>query len=273
LLFLAIFHAEKFFVKRFLFFVVALLMFREVSGQYCGVFDSSACIIDTGAFTAPGLYPRPDSFPPFLNNFLTSTSIQTLTFDSIFFGSEILYVDLLTWDTIENLPPGLCWSTNKLNNTFRPGEFGCIRFSGLPCGPTGQYKLVTLVTVSIDGFPVETEGDAGGLGYFVRLENAGDTLVPVDTTQTDSMLFIPYGGICQALSPPVVNLGPDLTVCTGSIATLTPAVSGGQPPYTFLWQSAGNNIICSTCQNPSVTLTQNSTFIVKVTDASGASAF
>ncbi len=242
-------------------------LFFAVSAQYCGTSDSSICTA-TGMPANPGFYPPTDSFPAFLNNFLTSATIQFRNFDTILFGNEVLPVYSLKWDTIENLPPGLCWSTNKSNNTYARGETGCIHFSGLACGPTGQYKLSTLVTVDI-GIPVETNGDPGGLKYFMRLQNAGDADIPVDTTQTDSAPFIPYGGICQTLSPPVTNVGPDQTVCAGSIVTLNPVITGGQPPYTYLWQSLGSNIICTTCANASVSVSENSTYILKATDASG----
>ena len=247
-----------------LFFVC---IYRCVSAQYCGSPDTLGC----NSLSIPdsvGLYPSPDSFPPLLNNFLTAATIQFRNFDTLLFGSQVLPVYSLTWDTIENLPPGLCWSTDKVNNTYGRGEGGCIHIRGLACGPTGQYKLSTLVTVDI-GIPVETDGDPGGLGYKLRLENPGDAIVPLDATQTDSMPFIAYGGVCQNLAPLTVNLGGDLTVCQGSIVTFNPLVSGGQPPYTYQWQYVGSNIVCPSCVNASSTITVNSTYILVATDAGG----
>ncbi len=246
-------------------------VFHGLSAQYCVPRDSFICIT-TGVPDSPGLYPRVDSFPSFYNNFLSSATLHFRNFDTILFGTEVLTVYSLKWDTIENLPPGLCWTTSKANNTFAQGEAGCINFSGLACGPTGQYKLSTLVTLDI-GVPVETNGDPGGLGYLLRLQNYGTPDIPVDTTQTDSMPFIPYGGICQTLTPPVVSLGANQTVCAGSIVTFNPVVTGGQPPYNYIWQSIGSTIICSTCAQPSVALDQNSEYILKVTDASGGFAY
>lgn len=239
----------------------------DASAQFCGSTDTLGCLTSIVPDSV-GLYPKPDSFPPVFNNFIASATIPFRNFDTLLFGTEVLPVYSLTWDTIENLPPGLCWSTNKANNTYATGEAGCIHIRGTACGPTGQYKLSTLVTVDI-GVPVETDGDPGGLGYFIRLQNFGDSIIPVDTTQTDSTPFIPYGGLCQNLTPLIVSLGSDQTVCQGSIVTFTPSVSGGQPPYFYQWQSTGSSIICSSCSSPSVTVTQNSMYILKVTDESG----
>ena len=244
-----------------------VLLFSGASAQYCGSTDTINCVT-TNVPDSNGLYPRVDSFPPLFNNFLTSATIYFRNFDSILFGTEVLPVYSLTWDTIENLPPGLCWSTNKSNNTYGRGEAGCIHIRGLACGPTGQYKLSTLVTVDI-GILVESDGDPGGLGYLIRLQNYGDSIIAVDTLQTDSMPFIPYGQICQNLTPLIINLGPDQTVCAGSIVTFNPVITGGQAPYTYLWQSFGSNIICTSCANASVVVTESSTYILKAIDASG----
>jgi len=254
-------------VKKIAFVIFYVLVSYHLMAQFCVPADSFICIT-TGMPDSPGLYPPADSFPSFYNNFLSSATIHFRNFDTILFGSEVLPVYSLKWDTIENLPPGLCWSTDRVDNTYSTGEAGCIHLSGLACGPTGQYKLSTLVTVDI-GIPVETDGDPGGLKYFMRLQTYGTPDIPVDTTQTDSMPFISYGGICQTLTPPVVSLGPNQTVCAGSIVTINPVVTGGQPPYTYLWQSTGSTIICATCANASVTLGQNSSYLLKVTDASG----
>jgi hypothetical protein len=254
-------------VKKTVVLIFSFCVFQCASAQYCVLPDSFTCVT-AGVPDSPGLYPPADSFPSFYNNFLSSEIIHFRNFDTILFGNEVLPVYSLRWDTIENLPQGLCWSTDRINNTYGTGEAGCIHIGGLACGPTGQYKLSTLVTVDI-GIPVETDGDPGGLKYFLRLQTYGAPDIPVDTTQTDSMPFISYGGICQTLTPPVVSLGADQTVCAGSIVTFNPVVSGGQPPYTYLWQSTGNTIICATCANPSVMVTQNSIYVLKVTDASG----
>ena len=58
----------------------------------------------------------------------------------------------------------------------------------------------------------------------------------------------------------------------GSYIIFNPSVSGGFPPYTYAWGQSGNALSCLNCQYPSVTLSQNSTYIVTVTDSHGTAA-
>src|ERR1019366_4925264 len=67
----------------------------------------------------------------------------------------------------------------------------------------------------------------------------------------NSSASIPFAAANVALS---VNLPANQIVCNGSQVILNPTVTGGQPPYSFAWQSTGNAPGCQNCQNPSVTL-------------------
>jgi PKD repeat protein len=72
-----------------------------------------------------------------------------------------------------------------------------------------------------------------------------------------------------ALSVPLVNAGPDDTVCLGSSATLgaTP-VATGNTPFVYRWRP-GNVLNDSTIANPVATITTTTTFSVTVTDVNG----
>ncbi len=70
-----------------------------------------------------------------------------------------------------------------------------------------------------------------------------------------------------------VSLPAGQTVCSGSNLILNPTVSGAIAPVTYSWTSTGNTLSCNNCANPSVTLTQNSTFFLAVTDANNTVAY
>ena len=55
-------------------------------------------------------------------------------------------------------------------------------------------------------------------------------------------------------------------LCSNNLAAFIPTVHLGSPPYTFSWETIGDSLSCSSCVNPTSSITQNSVFIVKVTD-------
>ncbi len=69
-----------------------------------------------------------------------------------------------------------------------------------------------------------------------------------------------------------IDLGASQTICNGSNLILNPYVHGAIPPYTYSWGSIGDTLSCGTCKNPSVTVTQNSTYILTVTDVNNKTA-
>ncbi len=168
------------------------LLYLNSNAQYCGNSGTSQCT-PSGTLTKPGLSPNSDSLPPVINGDVSTTQIQFKNFDTIRFGGQLLTIQTLKIDSIENLPAGLCWATNKTNNTFSNQEDGCIRVSGTACSPPGQHKLRIIVTVNV-GIPIQTNADAAGLKYYVRVKNSGDADTQVDTTQTQANPFIAYGG-------------------------------------------------------------------------------
>jgi hypothetical protein len=160
----------------------ATMLFAGANAQYCGNSGSTVCT-PSGTLTQPGLSPVSDSLPSVVNGTAPNTVIQFKNFDTFAFGGQTVTVNNLTVDTLRNLPSGLCWATNKANNTWANQEDGCIKISGTACDNPGQYKLKIIVTADI-GVPIQTDADAAGLKYFVRLINSGDAEVAVDTNQT-----------------------------------------------------------------------------------------
>ncbi|MDB5281684.1 MAG: hypothetical protein JWO06_759, partial [Bacteroidota bacterium] len=250
--------------------ITTLLAFNFISAQYCG--NSGPNICTPANFSQPGLYPFWDSLPPFINGVPASTTIEFKNFNTIFFANQTLTIQSLKIDTISNLPSGLCWATNKTNNTFANQENGCILVSGTPCAAPGQYKLHIIVEANI-GVTVTTNADAANLHYFVRLDNTGEAPTPVDSTQTDSNPINPYGpsAICGS-NPVIVTIDSNQSVCSGTLVTVHTTATGGAGNYTYTWAYTGDSLSCQHCTTPNSTINQNSTFTVTVTDGASGSA-
>lgn len=69
---------------------------------------------------------------------------------------------------------------------------------------------------------------------------------------------------------PTVNLGPDLTLSTGTLHPLISTITNG-PIAQWLWQPA-TDLNCNTCPQPLATIKKDITYAVRVTTAFGCSA-
>ena len=169
------------------------LLATTTNAQYCGNSGSTICLA-SGNLTKPGLSPASDSLPSVINGVISTTVIQFKNFDTIKNpgGGAALHLNSLRIDTISNLPAGLCWATNRADNTFQNQQDGCIKINGTTCATPGQYKLRIIVTVNV-GVSLQTNADAAGLKYFVRVKNSGDADIQIDSTQTASNPFIASG--------------------------------------------------------------------------------
>ncbi|MDB5283700.1 MAG: hypothetical protein JWO06_2775 [Bacteroidota bacterium] len=269
---------ETYSMKNIFTSLIALFTMQFLSAQYCGNSGPAVCTpVTTGPLGA--FVPTPDSLPPILNGSTCSTVLHFKNFNVISFGGQSLTIQSLKIDTIANLPNGLCWATNKANNTWLNQEDGCVALSGTCCSLPGQYLLYIIVDANV-GVAITTNMAACGVHYYMRVNNLGDPITQVDTMVTAP--FQQYGTeapVCAACAcntnysgPLAVTMDSNQTVCNGSNIILHPNINGGQPPYSFSWQGTGSSLNCPNCQNPSVTLTQNSSYTVTVTDATNATA-
>lgn len=176
-------------MKKVIFTFLSAAFMSASFAQYCGNSGNSVCT-PSGTLTEPGLSPASDSLASIVNGTAPNTVIQFKNFNQFNFGGQTVTVQSLTIDTLSNLPAGACWATNKTNNTWANQEDGCIKVSGTVCSDPGQYKLYIVVTANI-GVPIQTNADAAGLKYFVRVINQGDSEVTVDTNQTAAFVKHP----------------------------------------------------------------------------------
>jgi len=168
-------------MKKVIFTLLSVsMLYVGANAQYCGNSGSSVCS-SSGLLTEPGLSPKSDSLAPVVNGTQPNTVIQFKNFNQATAGGTTITVQTLRIDSINNLPAGLCWATDKANNTYGNQEEGCIKISGTVCDNPGQYKLKIIVTVNQ---VLQLDADIANLKYFVRVINSGDAEVPVDTLQT-----------------------------------------------------------------------------------------
>ncbi len=180
--------------------------------------------------SAPGMYP-PDSQLPCM-------SAGGRMYDTIYFKNYTTFsgfaLNNVKFDSIY-LPAGLCWSTNKANNTFLAGEDGIILISGTPTAPAGSYKLKIVVDINTNAINLQGVDLEPILNqrYHVRIacSNSGcPSLNPADS----SSLFSPDTSVCSSsLAANIYPSGPT-TICGGDSVTLTASYGYA---FTYLWSS------------------------------------
>ena len=191
-------------MKKVICLLIAFATANALFAQYCG--NSGPAICTPSGTVGQGMFtPSPQQLPPLISGQYSSTAIQLQMPDSIpAFGINNAYYTI-TIDSISNLPSGVCWATNKADNTFLPNEHGCLVLSGTPCGVNGQYKPKIHVTFTSPSFYLLISGhdlDGFGYKYFLRVKNAADPTTPIDTTQTSTNPILPY------TSTPTCNTSP-----------------------------------------------------------------
>ena len=99
----------------------------------------------------PGLTPSTDSLACIERGIYYDEVIFLENFDSFFTQSfGVITVNFLRIDSFTNIPCGIQWETNKLDNTYGPGETGCISISGTSTDSVGQYRLGLYITVEVN---------------------------------------------------------------------------------------------------------------------------
>lgn len=251
--------------------IFTLLLFTNTEAQSC--MNSGTSICTPAIVSQTGFSPTSQNLAPIINGTSQSTTIQFKCFDTMRIAGQLVTIQSLRFDSIENLPPGVCWSSNKSNNTYVGNENGCIKITGNACGLPGQYKLrikITAVTDIVTLPKVDWEAITGSR-YYIRLINSSQNTPLVDTGQT--LYFVSYG-VSPTCTPGnfSVTLGNNKSVCSGSLANLNATISNGYSPYSYTWSSTGNTLSCNNCSNPSAIITQNSSYSVTVTDANNTTA-
>ncbi|MFH1004224.1 MAG: PKD domain-containing protein [Bacteroidota bacterium] len=142
------------------------------------------------------------------------------------------------------------------------------------CNPKGD-KIFVKLTEEIHSDTIIKFNWSGPNGFTSSVQNptitnatiaaSGTYIVTATTTNgctaTDSVVI--------TVNPsPTVNVGLDVSICSGQVTTLTASVSGGTPGYTYLW-SPGNMTTTAISIQPS----SSETYTITITDRNGCNTF
>jgi hypothetical protein len=155
------------------------LIASSIFAGNCGSTSSLTPRPQTGT---AGLTPLADSLPVVRVGQAINQVIYFENYDTTRTGGTLIKIQTLKIDSIENLPAGLCWKTNKANNTFAGKETGVIEVTGTTNAAPGQYKLKIKISVVTNLAPLNNlDAEAAtGLRYHVRV-GCGNTDLPVDS--------------------------------------------------------------------------------------------
>jgi hypothetical protein len=175
-----------------LFLGMALIASLHTQAQYCGASEITigSCGVPPGT---PG-FENLDSIPCIQQGVFTTIILPFTNYTAFSAQGNAVVVHRLKLDTLSNFPCGMCWSTNKADNSFLGGEFGCVKIQGITNDPAGQYKIHMLLDVNTQDTTTnygitDINADAGGVYLYVRVVAAGATsCTPVDTSSTAQRL-------------------------------------------------------------------------------------
>lgn len=101
-------------------------------------------------------------------------------------------IDSMQIDSINYLPCGLVWQTNKQSNRFQKNENGCLRVYGTTTSSVGEYTPIFYITAWIDGGSVGISQPGTVLGISPRIRVSNTVIVcDLATTQQTSACVRP----------------------------------------------------------------------------------
>lgn len=223
------------------------LFYLVSTAQHCNFVSNSA----TPAVGLPvGFYPEAAALPCAINGQATIDTLYFKTFPA-FSGFN---VNSWKFDSIGNLPTGLCWSTNKATNTFAGGEDGVILIQGTTSAAAGQYKLKIIVTFNLQTIGNINQQDLETLAdirYYMRVACGNGGCNDIDTVMGKINSFIPDTVCTGNLYASITPSGPT-SICSGTSLTLF-ANPGAN--YTYRWSTGETTRIITPTSTNSYTVT------------------
>ena len=179
--------------KLFTTLFLALTLAFTATAQYCGSSQISNCGLPSSTYGFGNL----NTYPCLTRNMSDSIVLKFKTYNSFTVGTSSVTIYKLKIDSIENLPCGMCWSTNKPTNEFLADEDGCVIIHGMTHDRVGQYKMrliLDVATMNASNYDIHgINADASGSIYlYVRVKDAGgpcDTINMANPSNTKDCTF------------------------------------------------------------------------------------
>lgn len=216
----------------FLLLLCSIFFTSNVHAQHCAS-PSGSGVCTPITVTVPGFYPSYNDLPCSVDGVPYDTVISFKAPTTALYQGFTANVNWIKITAINNLPCGLCWKTNLVNDSMVGGQTACIRVSGTTFDAPGQYKMQIIVSVRASvGFISQTltnqDAEQFGIKYWakVKVDDAA-ACITVDTLAA---------GNTQTASgtAPVASISGSSTLCSGSTTTLT--ASGGNY-YAYRWSN------------------------------------
>ncbi len=235
--------------KLFLSIVAGVIMAAGAQAQHCAATSNSVTPV---SYAQPGLYPSADSLPCTVVGVPVSDTFYFQNFSTYYVaGFGNVAINSVKIDSITNLPPGLCWTSNSATNTFAGGASGAIVVSGTPTGPVGQYKLHIVVDVATSILTLTNQNaESYGLRYWLRTRCASAVCTALDTAAP----YPAFEAYTACVGPPTAAISPagPVTICTGASQTLTATSGTG---YTYKWSTGATSQAITVTTTGSYTVT------------------
>ena len=212
------------------------------SAQYCGNSGTGQCT-PNGILTTPGFTASQD-IPCIIRGQLINQVIEFSMAPSVNWGPLYIW----RFDSIENLPDGLCWSTDRPNNTYDTLQSGCIKIAGVTNALSGQYKLRITGTITTQYAPFQTEIEAVGFNatILLRVIDQSSLVCPPVTSQDSFHPFIPFTGNYQNVAQISGKMFFDVNQ--------NQVFDSGEQPVRNQLLNIGNNYVALTTQTGNYTV-------------------
>lgn len=203
-------------MKHFSILLFSFLLTLSATAQYCGNSGPSICNPVAAPDTSYRVWPT-----SYMHDCIVRDSFYSTSF-TIYNTSSVVQNQWLRIDSINNLPCGFCFSTNKANNTVNYGDSMCVVISGTTHTMPGQYNARMVLTANI-GINITTPVTGHNSPYWLPLRIQDDQGIcpEVDTFSNGSFVNCTNVGIEEESIKQVkaAFIGDQLIISNAAVST------------------------------------------------------